>query len=113
VVTAVGGKMVFDPYPSVNYRIHGGNLVGVNNNRVRRAWKILHRYKGWNDANMQALARIEDLMLPENKTAFEIFRRARERSLLPRLYGVIRSGVYREKMSDNIGLVLATLVGQI
>lgn len=113
VAAAAGGTVFFDPYPSVNYRIHGGNLVGVNKNRVRRAWKILHRFKGWNDSNMQALERIQGVMLQENRKTFELFRQARQRSLLPRLYGLARSGIYREKIVDNIGLALAALIGKI
>jgi glycosyltransferase involved in cell wall biosynthesis len=113
VTTAVGGKVFYDPYPSVNYRVHSGNQVGTNINRVRHGWMLLRRFKLWSDSNMVALERIEDTMLPENKRTFELFRRSRKRSLLPRLYGLFHSGVYRETVLDNVGLILAAVVGRI
>src|SRR5690606_39349450 len=30
VVSAVGGAICFDPYPSVRYRQHGANLIGMS-----------------------------------------------------------------------------------
>jgi hypothetical protein len=62
---------------------------------------------------MHALERIESVMLPEHRKTFELFRRSRRRSLLPRLYGILSAGVYRERARDNFGLLLAALVGQI
>lgn len=113
MTTAVGGRMFYDPFPSVDYRIHSRNLIGANIGRVRNGWMLLKRFKAWNDANVHALELLQDSMLPENRRAFELFRQARKRRLLPRLYGVLRSGVYRERVRDNLGLILATLIGQI
>jgi glycosyltransferase involved in cell wall biosynthesis len=113
LTTAVGGMIWYDPYPSVDYRIHSRNQIGTNISRVRSGWMLLNRFKAWNDSNMRALERIESVMLPENKKTFELFRRSRRRSLLPRLYGLLSSGVYRERVRDNFGLVWAALVGQI
>jgi glycosyltransferase involved in cell wall biosynthesis len=113
LTTAVGGKVFYDPYPSVDYRIHSRNLIGTNVSRARKGPMLLKRFKAWNDSNMQALARIESSMLPENRKTFALFRQCRGRSLLPRICGIVRAGVYREKMSDNVGLILAALAGQI
>jgi glycosyltransferase involved in cell wall biosynthesis len=113
VATAVGGRIFFDPYPSVDYRIHSRNQIGANNSRLRRGWMLLSRFKTWNDSNMCALERIEGAMCPENRKTFELFRRSRKQGLLPRLYGLLRSGVCRETVLDNCGLLFAALVGQI
>jgi glycosyltransferase involved in cell wall biosynthesis len=113
MTTAVGGSVFYDPYPSVDYRIHARNLIGANNSRVRNVQRILNRFKGWNDSNIRALERIEGSMLAENRKTFELFRRSRKQSLVPRLYGLLRSGVYRGAMLDNVGLALAALVGLI
>lgn len=113
VATAVGGRVMFDPYPSVNYRLHGQNVVGANNSRLRRGLMLLRRFKGWNDANVGALEHIAAAMLPENRKTFESFRGMRQRSMLPRLYGLMRSGIRRETMLDNVGLMLAALTGQL
>ncbi len=112
-ISAVGGTIFFDPNPSVSYRIHGRNLIGSNGSRVRRALMMLKRFKVWNDLNIRALERIQGAMPEENKKTFELFRRSRTLSLLPRLYGLLRSGVYRETPLDNIELMLAALVSKI
>jgi glycosyltransferase involved in cell wall biosynthesis len=112
-ITAVGGTIFFDPEPSVGYRIHGRNLIGSNGSRVRRAVMLLNRFKVWNDLNIGALERIQGAMPEENRKTFELFRRSRKLSLLPRLYGLLRSGVYRETVLDNLELMLAALVSKI
>jgi glycosyltransferase involved in cell wall biosynthesis len=112
-ITAVGGRIYFDPYPSVSYRIHASNLIGSTESRWRRAQALLDRFKTWNDLNIDALTRIEGEMLPENRTTFELFRQSRTRSMLPRIVGLIRSGVYRETLKQNIELAVAALSGRI
>ncbi len=112
-ITAVGGNVFFDSNPTVSYRIHGRNLIGSNGGRLRRAQMLLQRFKVWNDLNIRALERIEKAMPEENRKTFELFRRSRKLGLLPRLHGLLRSGVYRETMADNIELMLAALAGKI
>jgi glycosyltransferase involved in cell wall biosynthesis len=112
-ITAVGGRIYFDPYPSVAYRIHASNLIGSTDSRWRRAQALLDRFKTWNDLNIDALTRIEGEMLPENRQIFELFRQSRTRGLLPRIIGFIRSGVYRETFKENIELAVAALSGKI
>jgi hypothetical protein len=42
-----------------------------------------------------------------------MFRRARKRRLVPRAFGLIRSGVYRQTLLGNIGLAAVTLTGKL
>lgn len=112
-VTAVGGQVLYDPVPTVAYRIHNRNLIGSNRSRVLRAKLLLNRFKGWNDLNIEALERIESLMAEANKKTFELFRQSRKLSLMPRIAGLLRAGVYRETVLDNVWLMLAALVGKI
>ena len=112
-ITAVGGRIYFDPYPSVAYRIHARNLIGSNEGRWRRYQTLLNCFKTWNDLNIEALARLQGSMLDENKKVFELFRRSRRLGLLPRVCGLLRSGIYRETMRDNVELALAALSGKI
>jgi glycosyltransferase involved in cell wall biosynthesis len=109
---AVGGRIFYDPFPTVAYRIHANNLIGLNRIRnMRMLWK--GRFKSWTDSNIRALERIHGLMLEENKQTFELFRRSRNLSLLPRVSGLLRSGVYRQTLLGNIGLCLAVLFRKI
>ncbi len=114
---AVGGRIVYDPLPTVAYRIHADNLIGSTRSlrdrirQVRMLWE--GRFKGWTDANIRALERVKGLMLEENQQTFERFRRARNQSLLSRVYGLLRSGIYRQTLLGNIGLCFAVLFRKI
>jgi glycosyltransferase involved in cell wall biosynthesis len=116
-ITAVGGKILYDSTPTVSYRMHPHNVIGSNDSRfakLRRARLLWRgRFKSWADMNVAALERIESLMTDDNKKTFELFRRSRKLSLVPRAYGLMRSGIYRQSLLGNIGLAAATLIGQI
>jgi hypothetical protein len=53
------------------------------------------------------------VMTEENRRTFEQFRRARKRRALPRAYGLLRAGVYRQSLLGNIGLLAAALAGRV
>jgi glycosyltransferase involved in cell wall biosynthesis len=116
-VSAVGGRMLYDALPTVSYRIHARNVIGSNSSmvaQIRRAEMVWRgRYSSWAEMNVGALERIEDAMTEENRKTFDLFRRARKRSLVPRAFGLIRSGVYRQTLLGNIGLAAATLTGKL
>ncbi len=117
LVTAVGGRMLYDQTPTVSYRMHGRNVIGSNSSaaaQVRRAAMLWQgRYKGWAELNVAALERIESEMTAENRATFDLFRRSRKRSLLPRISGLVRAGVYRQTILGDIGLVAAALAGKV
>jgi glycosyltransferase involved in cell wall biosynthesis len=115
--TAVGGMIYYDPTPTVDYRVHPSNVVGSNRSfgsvmrRARMIWK--GRFRTWNDQNIQSLDRIRDLMFEENRSALELFSRSRYLGLVPRLWGLLRSGVYRQTLLGNVGLLFAALFRKI
>jgi len=116
-ISAVDGTIFYDSEPTVSYRLHPRNVIGSNRSvaaqilRARQLWQ--GRFKKWADTNVAALERIESLMTDENKTTFELFRRSRKLALLPRVHGLIRSGIYRQTLLGNIGLAVAALTGRI
>jgi hypothetical protein len=117
LISAVGGKVFYDSEPTVSYRVHPRNVIGSNRSaaaqvlRARMLWQ--GRFQAWADMNVAALERIESMMTDENRKTFELFRQSRKRSLLPRAYGLMRSGIYRQTLLGNIGLAVATLTGRI
>lgn len=117
MITAVGGKVLYDGEPTVSYRLHDRNLIGSNDSavakvvRARMLWR--GRYKSWTDMNLAALERIENLMTDDNRKTFDIFRRSRKLGILPRISGLIRCGIYRQSLLDDIGLLAAALVRKI
>jgi len=112
-ITAVGGRVIYDPVPTVDYRIHGGNQIGAKRARVRHSQMLLNRFKHWNDLNTRALERIQSSMSEENKEIFDRFCRSRRSRLLPRIYWLLRSGIYREPKLENLHLMLAAFIGKI
>jgi glycosyltransferase involved in cell wall biosynthesis len=117
MITAVGGKVLYDSVPTVSYRMHRRNVIGSNNSavaqmtRARMLWQ--GRFRGWADMNLAALERIEDLMTDENRKTFDLFRRSRKSGLVPRVRGLLRSRIYRQSRLGDLGLLAAALVGKI
>jgi glycosyltransferase involved in cell wall biosynthesis len=116
-ITAAGGRMVYDSAPTVGYRMHASNIIGSNRSagaRMRRASMLWQgHYKNWTDMHVGALTRLEDVMTEENRRTFEQFRRSRKRRLLPRAYGLLRTGVYRQTLLGHIGFLVAALTGKV
>ena len=116
-VTAVGGKILYDKTPTVSYRMHPHNVIGSNESaaakllRARMLWQ--GRYKSWADMNIAALERIESLITDDNRKTLELFRRSRKQSLVPRVRGFIRSGIYRQSLLGDLGLLTAAIFGKI
>ena len=117
VVTACGGEVFFDSTPTLQYRQHANNLVGANHEltapfrSVQRL--IAGRFKLWNAQNIAALQSLYGNLPHENKMVLRLFTEARTAPLLARLDGVYRSGVYRQTLAGNFGLLLATLLRRI
>jgi glycosyltransferase involved in cell wall biosynthesis len=111
VVSGCGGKIFYDWQPSVRYRQHGANLVGTNTGlvaklvRLRLLWQ--GRFRHWHDLNIRALEHLTSRLTPENRKILDTFRRARESGLVGRLLGLKSSGVYRQTIAGNFGLILA------
>lgn len=117
VVTGCGGRVFYDSNPSLRYRQHGGNLVGTNANWVARLRRIRMlfqgRFKHWNDSHISALLTLEHRLTPENREILQRFAKARRMSLIPRLIHLKRSGIYRQTLLGNFGLVAAAILGKI
>ncbi len=118
LVSAVGGAICYDPQPMLKYRQHLDNLVGSNRGwragmvRIRMMRK--GRFRDWNKMNIAALEKVPaHLIKPQNSVVLQLFAKARAASLLKRLYYLKRSGVYRQTLLGNIGLLAATLLKRI
>ena len=117
VVTGCGGLVYYDPHPTLRYRQHDGNLVGSNMSlssriaRIAMLWR--GRFRDLNDRHLRALGRLSAHLTGECKNIFNDFRFSRHRRLLPRILGFLRSGIHRQTLLGNIGLVVATLFKKI
>ncbi len=118
LVSAAGGAVFYDPQPMLNYRQHAANLIGSNQGRQARLLRIRAmlggRFRSWNETNLAALRRLpEQLITPENRRTLDLFAAARNAGLAKRLACLRRSGVYRQTMLGNLGLIAAAVLNRI
>ena len=117
VVTGAGGHVIYDPEPCLKYRQHDRNLVGINTGWrarfVRIRGLLRGRFRGWNDINLAALSAHRHLLTKCNQRVLDDFVEARQSSLIKRLFLFKRSGIYRQTLFDNLGLLLGVFLNKV
>jgi hypothetical protein len=117
LVTGCGGVVHYDPYPTVRYRQHNNNQFGSNQTVAAHALRakllLQGRFRGWVDANVRALQRVQHLMTPENQRVLQDFNTARKRWLGARLVGLKRTRIFRQTTLGNLGIVAAALINRL
>lgn len=113
LVTAVGGRTKYDPIPSLAYRQHASNILGANQHMVGRIRRIQMLFSGqlaqWTETNIGMLLPFLPYMTSTNRKSLEFFAKARVGPLPVRLYNLKRSGVYRQTLIGNLGLLTAAI----
>jgi glycosyltransferase involved in cell wall biosynthesis len=111
------GEVYYDQTPQVRYRMHGENVIGTNTglrNRIRRLYMLSRgRFQRWSDMHVAALEPFRPHMTPENRALFDLFRASRQRGFFGRQIGFLNSGVYRQTLLDNLGLIVAVWTRKI
>lgn len=117
IVSGAGGCIVYDPEPCLKYRNHGVNLAGENitwHARLLRIRGLLRgRFREWNDINSAALSAHKKLLTKSNQQVLDDFVEARQSSLIKRLFLFKRSGIYRQTLFGNLGLLLGILLNKV
>ncbi len=117
VVTGAGGHVIYDREPCLKYRQHDHNLVGANAGWRARLLRIRGLLRGcfreWNDINLTALSAQKHLMTESNQQVLNDFIEARQSSLIKRLFLFKRSGIYRQTLLGNLGLLLGILLSRV
>ncbi len=117
LITGAGGQVLFDQNPSVRYRQHSKNLIGMNigiSAKIRRIQMLFQgRFRRWNDLHVAILKKNKALLIHENLATFQEFSKARQLKGIARFRAFIRSGVYRQTLSNNIAFYIAALVGKV
>ena len=112
LVTGVDGVVRFDHSPTVLYRQHQDNLWGMNAGwqaRFSRIKKLFEgRFQGWNTRHLNALESASPYLTADNKRKVQLFAKSRNGDgLIKRLISLYQSGVYRQTLMANIGLITA------
>ncbi|MBD1602361.1 glycosyltransferase family 2 protein [Pseudomonas typographi] len=117
IVSAMGGKIVYDHFPYVRYRQHGSNLVGAGNGTVAKLKRVFLMYRGqhktWNAKNCKLLLAIIGIMPAQSRRTFKEFLCARTVVGWPSLQHLWRSGVYRQTVAGNLSLYAAAFLGKL
>jgi len=117
VVTGAGGHVIYDSEPCLKYRQHDHNLVGANTSwsaRLLRIRGLLRgRFREWNDINLAALSAHKHLLTKSNQRVLDDFVEARQSSLIKRLFLFKRSGIYRQTLFGNLGLLLGVFLNKV
>jgi glycosyltransferase involved in cell wall biosynthesis len=117
LITGCGGIVHYDSVPNLRYRQHGNNVLGQNTSlraKLARAGGLFSgRFKEWNETNLVALAEIQDRLTKENRILLHDYMAARQKPLPARLVGLWRSGIHRQTLLGNLGLVVAAMTGKI
>ena len=117
VVTGAGGHVIYDSEPCLKYRQHDHNLVGANTSwhaRLLRIRGLLRgRFREWNDINLAALSAHSHLLTKSNQQVLDDFVEARQSSLIKRLFLFKRSGIYRQTLFGNLGLLLGVFLNKV
>ena len=121
IVSACGGKVVFDDTPNVLYRQHESNLSGSNRGlkaKLVRLKKILNNdFRCWAEDNIKALQPILDDMTAENRRVYEGFVRLHNMRGWHRCFSRLalfqKIGLYRQRRLEHYGFMLAAFLGKI
>lgn len=117
IVTGAGGYVVYDPEPCLKYRQHESNLVGANKSWFARFVRIRGLLQGqlrtWNDTNLKALSEHAHLLTRDNRKILSDFIEARQSSLIKRLFLFKRSGIYRQTLFGNLGLLIGVFLNKV
>jgi len=117
LISGAGGKVIYDPQPSLFYRQHGANQSGGNLGpcaSLDRAKAVLAgRYRSWLDVQVAALRQAEEVLTSANLRVFDKFQEAREAKGWSCALRLASAGIYRQRLSGQASLLGAALVAAV
>lgn len=117
IVTGVGGSVFYDPKPTIKYRQHGKNAVGLETTLRSRWARIRAMFAGGlsalMDSNVQALQASRSHLASTSQAVLDDFAAARNAPLASRLYRLWKSGVYRQTLPSTCTLWLAAIARRL
>ena len=111
LITGAGGVLCYDEVPSILYRQHQANTIGVDRGiravakRFQRLWSQSFAEK--TAMNAAALQRCRHLLRAENRFILDLFVALRSSSVVLRLLSLRRARIYRQTVMDQASLIFA------
>lgn len=117
LVSGAGGAVTYDPRPSVAYRQHLTNLVGLNTGwraRLSRLRKLIGGgYAAFHDRNNAALQSAGRLLTAENHGLLQKFEHARKLAFCARIKNMKNIGLYGQTEAKTASFWLMVLLGKV
>ena len=117
LITGAGGRVIWDPRPSLLYRQHGGNVVGANAGlraRLASAGRMLSgRHRDWSLATLHEMQRLRPLLTPEHRAVLDDFAMLCGPGAGARLRALRRGGFHRRDAPSQALLWLAAALGRV
>jgi glycosyltransferase involved in cell wall biosynthesis len=115
LVSAAGGHILADPTPTILYRQHETNTIGLRRSRLARGFAALRRGPGpfMRDfrAHLQALAEQADLLSPAAQRDIALLQQALAGRRFARLQALRMPGLKRRHWSEGLLFRLWFLLG--
>jgi glycosyltransferase involved in cell wall biosynthesis len=116
-VSGVGGRVIYDPEPALDYRQHPGNAQGHNRGFAARFTRLREllagRMRGWNACHVAALEAHAGLLTAPNRATLAHFHRVLDHNGLAAVRALVASGARRQRAIDNLALGLCALLGRL
>ena len=117
VVSACGGMVHYDSHPTVRYRQHCANIIGMNAGlrpKLKRLGMLLNgHFKEFTERNLNALSKLAQCITPGNREILIAFLAMRKRPLSRALPDYFKHGIRRQTLAGTLGLILAALLKKI
>jgi len=113
LISGVGGRVIYDPEPSMLYRQHAGNLIGAGSGWSQPLRVLAGDFADRVGRNITALEAVTAELTPDNRAILEQVRRARRQAAPFSALELWRAGIYRQTLRGTVGLWGAALLGRV
>lgn len=116
MVTACGGQTLFDQEPTVRYRQHSNNLIGMNTNfksylaRIKILWG--GRFATWNNIHTSTLNKMRAFLTPQNQAILAGYIEARQKNRFACICSLFKLKILRQTRIGQLGLCCIILMNK-
>lgn len=120
IMAAIGGVIVYDQYPTIYYRCHGNNTIGVP---VGFSSRLAYAFRGWRGGGTslmtsEASSVLNDLyyddMSERNRYILNNFMKFKaSKNILFRMYYLYKSGVRKNRFIGNVNILMGACLGKV